>query len=300
LRRSAPEHWLGWYVAACACRDQHRHAEADAILSAAPPEILFLPPVMSVWASLPRGRDPTEAMRRAKQMIGRHPRERKSYIHALYACREEYRGEGDHYIGLLHDRFPRTPDIAQAEADFLMANDDFAAAASVWAECRLRFPEQPAAYFDGAASLRHLGRYDEAEEILLEGQRLFPQVPRMFFEYASVAEWRNDWPTAAERWQNARLRFPDDRACYIGGAVAAVAKTAGVAAAEELVAMGCERFPDDPGVHFEQAYIAQNSGDWVEAVRRWQEILQRWPDDPVALSWLETAKREVSNRAQTG
>jgi tetratricopeptide (TPR) repeat protein len=84
---------------------------------------------------------------------------------------------------------------------------------------RVHLPDRLAAsYVEGARRLREVGRINEAEMVLREAIKFFPDIPNLLFDYARLAEAQRDWAEVAERWHNARVQFPQHETGYLGEA----------------------------------------------------------------------------------
>ncbi len=61
----------------------------------------------------------------------------------------------------------------------------------------------------GFVLTRHLGMYNEAETVLLDAMRRFPDEIDIAVQYARVAHFRQDWEEAMRRWDALLVRWPE-------------------------------------------------------------------------------------------
>jgi len=103
-----------------------------------------------------------------------------------------------------------------------------------------------------------------------------------------------DLAVAAELWTKARLWHPDDPAGYIGQSTA-LNRARKYADADAISTEAVARFPANEHVIANHAWLAQNRGDWDEAVARWRHYRERFPDHPVGYSAAGVALRHAEN-----
>lgn len=56
-----------------------------------------------------------------------------------------------------------------------------------------------------------------------------------------------------------------------------------------MLAEGMASFPNDANVAINHAQVPVRSGDWSEAIRRWNAVNARWPDDPTVRAGFSEA-----------
>jgi tetratricopeptide (TPR) repeat protein len=149
-------------------------------------------------------------------------------------------------------------------------------------------------YLSSAADLRDSGRFEEAEELLVEAAERFPDDPRPYVNWALLAHHRGDWPETISRWAQVRARYPDQTIAIWHGA-AALSRQQKYDDAEALLAEGRERFPNDLGIAMESAWVATHRRDWAEALRRWQSVRDQFPDSPRGYTGTAMAHRELGH-----
>ena len=153
---------------------------------------------------------------------------------------------------------------------------DFAEGAARWAEVRARFPERSIGYTAGGSSLRSAGRESEAEALLQDAIKRFPDESGAATEFALLAYRRQDWQAADARLQYLRDRFPDARDGYLLGA--RTLNAAGEARkAVALLQEARQRWPADQDVLITLADLAFDRNDIEESIRLGREIMQQFP-----------------------
>jgi tetratricopeptide (TPR) repeat protein len=120
-------------------------------------------------------------------------------------------------------RQPLVPEIASSLARLSNLRGDSEETVTRWADARRRFPLMAFGYREGFRHLVRMGRYEDAEVILLAAIDRFPTEAWPAVEYASLATTRHDWEAAATRWAAARVSWPDRQDGYLRGAEACAA-----------------------------------------------------------------------------
>jgi tetratricopeptide (TPR) repeat protein len=221
------------------------------------------------------------------------PERPAGYIGAAVALRELGRfNEADALLGQAIERFPHDSGPLVGWAALAHGQADWTAAAQRWGTIRARFPREALGYSLGVVALRALGRTAEAELVLATAIQHFPDEGRLRFEYAVAAAERADWPAAAERWEALRARFPEQPGGYIGGADALSAQGR-LEEAEALLTEAVTRFPEDQRSAVEHGWSANHRRDWPEAVRRWEAVRQRYPDEVAGYCGAAQALRQL-------
>lgn len=159
-----------------------------------------------------------------------------------------------------------------------------------WSEAIKRFQLVSARFSDFLDGYRFLGdllygqaRYDEADAVIAEGMRRFPDEPRLAVSYAWSAHLRGDktgdWEEAYARWRSVNTRFPEESLGYAMVGFILSRYLNRTLEAEAIVLEGMKRFPDDVAIGREYARAADYRNDWTEAFRRWDDLIERWPQD---------------------
>jgi tetratricopeptide (TPR) repeat protein len=111
-----------------------------------------------------------------------------------------------------------------AAAQATMAQRGAADALPLWQEIRERFPDLPVGHVGHGVALMEVGRPEEAEGLLAESIKKFPDDLWARIHYAQLAARRGNWTEALRRCQELRNRFPENVAGDVGyfGTAAAI------------------------------------------------------------------------------
>jgi tetratricopeptide (TPR) repeat protein len=185
--------------------------------------------------------------------------------------------DADSWLGEARSRFPHDIGLAAQHARLAQRRHDVDEAVCRWQAVCDEFPDDPTGSTGLVATLREAARFDVAESVAVNALDRFPEAPALLIEHAFVAHMRQDWSTAAGRWEVARSRQPEHHIGYVLGAQCL--RTSGqVDAAEALLHVAIERFPDLAAPLVELAWTAHVRLDWPAAVERWETVGARFPD----------------------
>jgi tetratricopeptide (TPR) repeat protein len=190
------------------------------------------------------------------------------------------------------ERFPAEPRPRIEWALLAHARRDWLEAVRRWELVRAQFPDEAAAYAFGAAGLRELDRYEEAETLLDAGRECFPDNIGIACENAWLATHRRVWAEALRRWGLVRKQFPDRAIGYIGVALIQ-RELRWFDEAEGTLTDAIELFPTEAGPHVEYARLADIHEHWAEAAARWETVRERFPDHPAGYASGASAYREL-------
>jgi tetratricopeptide (TPR) repeat protein/predicted O-methyltransferase YrrM len=265
-----------------ALRNLRRYDEADALLTDAD---LRFPINSAFWVEYARSADDRgdweEALSRCKVIREQFADVWWGYVGGANAldhlgCRDEARLLME--TGLA--RVPAEDDPFGAYCRLAQDRQEWSEAITRWEGFRRRFPDRAIGYSAESVALRHLSRFDEAEALVLEGLRRYPDDGEMQANHAFVASARKDWEQALERWHAYVDRFPDQAVGYIQAGIA-LRELARFAEADGILREALRRFPDDSEVLGNFAWNAYRKRDWLEALRRWKAYCERYPQDPL-------------------
>jgi tetratricopeptide (TPR) repeat protein len=270
-----------------------RHAEAGVLLDAAQFRFPDHAPFAVEAARAAQRQGATEdALRRWQAVRDRFPGSAVGLTGAAATLREAGRpAEAEALLAEAASSFPGDPGPAVDYAWLAHARQDWPEALRRWSAVRERFPDVPHGYSGAAVAHRNAGAFDLADALLQDALERFPDAVGLAIEHGWVAHARHDWPEAVRRWDTVRARAPDVPAGYTGGAVA-LRELGRFAEAEALLREAAERFPAEPHVVVEQAWLAQARRDWPEAARRWDAARARLPGEEVVYTAGARALRE--------
>lgn len=192
------------------------------------------------------------------------------------------------------------PDVDAAVREAQAATDrrDWQEAVRLWDSLVSRWSmiAPPRAWARLAIAHRELGDHTAAEEILSEAMTRFPDDLGLAMESAQLAMVQEKWELARTRWLDVLERFPTEAPAKAHARLAISHRELGdVEAGATVLDRANIRFPDDPDLAAEWAQFAMVTEDWNEAVRRWRDVLARFPDDASAraLTRLSQCHREL-------
>jgi FkbM family methyltransferase len=162
-----------------------------------------------------------EMLRRCDMMRERFPDEPLGHALAGRALLELGRhAEAEEVLAAAAQRFPQDRDTLFNRALSALRWRDWVEAVTRSMQLVEHFPSLPFGYVYGGRALLEMGDYDRAEPLLAEATRRSPEDAGVFASWASRPERQQDWPEAARRWAQMRMRFPNHPLGYVRGAQA--------------------------------------------------------------------------------
>jgi tetratricopeptide (TPR) repeat protein len=113
---------------------------------------------------------------------------------------------------VLQARLPTSVDVARALAWIPHRQQNWPLAAERWRRLVELSPSDSMALGCVATALRHMRRFDEAEEALILATRVDPGKLMHWIDLSKVAHDRGDHVTSSQRWADLRLRYHNDPA----------------------------------------------------------------------------------------
>lgn len=295
LRQRHPDVLATYLHPVRALRQAGRDGEAEALLTDAvrmfPSE---LEPIF-IYALMAQNRgEKNEAVRRFSMLLERFPAQQDSYRRIIGLLREAGRfGEAEERIVAAMDIFPTEPWFAAQYGWTALARHALDAAAQRFQICRERFPDYPDAILGAVHTLRRGGYMQQADDLLASSVDGFPADTSLALGYADHGPWMRNagllsWDQALRRWETLRKTFPTYQRGYLDG-IRVLVDAGRHAEAEALAADAVELFPSDAGLAAAFASRAEDRQDWPELVRRFQRMVEMWPDQSVAHAGLGRA-----------
>lgn len=156
---------------------------------------------------------------------------------------------------------------------------DFNSVREIGERLRRRFPNT----FEGPllvlVALRRMRRLDEAEAFLAEIPEPFSTSEALLAEGGWIAHDRGDWNTVLDRAEALLREHPESIAGWLMR-IGALHRLNRPDEAETVIAEALIRFPDQPGVWSEAAWLARMRGEAEVALERWAAMRRRFPDVP--------------------
>ena len=229
VRSKFPTSWMGYvHGAACLCAVGESEAAEPLNMRA----IKRFQNEAQAWIGSARTaehrRDWQEAVRRWEMVRDKFGQVREHDIASRIGIARGLEGlgkfdEAEQLLIELQIRWPVLQDIALALGRLAELRGDDEKAIVRWADARRRFPVLRFGYREGLRHLVGIGRFEDAEVILLAAIDRFPAEEWPAVQYASIAHTRRDWEAAATRWAAVRAGWPDRQDGYLRGAEACVA-----------------------------------------------------------------------------
>ena len=140
-----------------------------------------------------------------------------------------------------------------------------------WTKTRTRFPDLAMKSPAALDLMLDLGRFDEAEQMMREGQKSQPTQPAFPLGYARIAQRRGDIEEAVRRCEALLRKFPD---CAAGYTLAAdcLETLERRDDAEALLGRGVQKLPKDFKILCAHAMHAEQRGDFATALERWRLV----------------------------
>ena len=145
-------------------------------------------------------------------------------------------------------KFPQTPWLLSQAARIAQHRGDHEEAARGWGHVLAAYPDHEQAYKDRYKANRHLGRYDEADDVLRDALTRFPSWRWALMESPTLSQARYDFDEADQRWAIAAKVLPDDREIGLKYAIV------------------------------RSLEVQQHKRDWSTTMIRLKELHQRYPD----------------------
>jgi tetratricopeptide (TPR) repeat protein len=164
-------------------------------------------------------------------------------------------------------RYPREEHFAKGLAFIAYKRGDRQEALRHCEFVRKKFPRVVEGFAIAANCLADLGRYDEAEDVIEQAVRKFPNDVDVGVEYARHAVRRKDWQEGLNRWEAVKAK--SDNALGPTGMAHCLKEMGRQAEAEAIARETCDRFPTQPWAFALLAGISDANGDLEEASRRW-------------------------------
>ena len=152
---------------------------------------------------------------------------------------------------------------------------------------------QPASVYAGLGhQLLKCNKVDEAEQVFLIASEKYPNAHNGFTGLAVVAQYREQWEVAVERWSGCLESFPQQtQAWWSTGKANALMHLGRFEEAESIFQRLSATLPDQPAGRVGLARLAQCQQRWEVALERWNRCLAEFPQH--ALWWWRSAKGQT-------
>jgi tetratricopeptide (TPR) repeat protein len=267
-------------------RELRRFDEADALLADAIARFpdRRAPLIEHAWLASAR-RDWPEAARRWALVRERFPDAGEAYLRGAQAASASWQhAEAEALLAAAMDRFPQDSGIACEHAWLAYQQHELDEAARRFETVRRRFPDLVTGYTGGARVMRDQFRLAEAEAMLEEAQRRFPEDPALLCEHARIPLFHplrreRDPEEALRRTERLLARFPFFEEGHLLG-IRTLRELGRWGDADELAQIAIGLLPQSAAAAVEYGHNARERNDPAEAIRRYGEARERFPDDP--------------------
>jgi predicted Zn-dependent protease len=171
------------------------------------------------------------------------------------------------------DRFKVKDNLTYAMA--AIERGDQREATELWESSLSRYPNETKSSPLALSVLLGVRRYDEADALMLAGQKKRPNDPFFAKGLAQIAIARHDREEALRRCAALRKRFPGVMEGYTL-AVEALTELKRFDEADALCARAIATFPDEMVCYLVHARVAVAQENWQEALNRWLPVRDRF------------------------
>lgn len=142
-----------------------------------------------------------------------------------------------------------------------------------WELAEIRFPDIVRSAPESVYVLLGLERFEEAEALIRDGQRIAPSEPYFAEASAYLSQRRGETEEALKRWEQARKRFPNQQVNYWRPAKF-LCEIGRADEAERILRGVATKFPQSFLCLSTYAMVAEQREDWSEALKRWKLVLE--------------------------
>jgi tetratricopeptide (TPR) repeat protein len=254
VRRAFPRHPIGWVGGVEMLREAGQVDEAEALLNEVREQFPDEAATPILAASLADVRKDWAASANLWEIArNRLPANPVGYIKGAKAL--FHLNELDNAERLLTDaiaRFPNHAELAFQRAELASVRQNWEEAVERWALVRQCHPANPTGYVKGADALLKVGRVADAETLIVAAMNLFPDRDDLHVHQGRYAEIQLSM---------ARSLVEQDR----------------LDDADALLRRANDKCPDRHDLAMEYAAMASRRHDWPEALRRWRDAQERFP-----------------------
>lgn len=212
IRDQFPEVSWGYVGGANALDHLSRRDEARLLMEAGLAHVPAAEDPFGAYCWLAQNRQEwAEAITRWEGYRRRFPDRAVGYAAESIALREQSRfDEAESLVLEGLRRHPGDNELQASYAFIATARKDWEPAVERWQTYVDRFPDHPVGYLQAGIALRELGRFPDADAVLREALRRFPENSDILGNFARNAAHRRDWLEALRRWKSYSERFPGD------------------------------------------------------------------------------------------
>ena len=183
----------------------------------------------------------------------------------------------DKHVESLLRQAPRSPTLLRQYVTNAVQRPDLSEAlrrAELFGE---RVPGEPWSWITRINVLRALRRPAEADELLRAAHRRFRSDPDIALTWARDATRQGNPEEAVRRFTQVQTKFPAKLEGYLDGA-GVLTKLGRFAEADRVLQVGISHCPKAWQLWSRAAAQAEQRGDLDDAIRRWEELRDRFPE----------------------
>jgi tetratricopeptide (TPR) repeat protein len=274
-----PDMETAWVSSVLSLREQQRFLEAETVLATALERFPRNKQLLAAhgWnAADLRNRDAAEQRFRVFREL--YPDDTGGLIglHNILLAKGKL-AELEMIVSAAAARLPDNREVGLLHASVAGRSGKWAEAAERYQALRPKYPHERAIYISLAEALRHLDRYDEAEQILAEGARRMPDSPQIAIAHAGLPGHERKWEESLRRFDDVLKRFPDEPDAYLG--MSLVLKNAGLKTLRAcFLHDAAARFPEHVNIQADQYWLWMNPHGWQRARARLEHLTQTHPN----------------------
>jgi tetratricopeptide (TPR) repeat protein len=166
----------------------------------------------------------------------------------------------------------------RALADRADAAKAWMSAAMIWQALRQRVSDSAEPIIGLAMALCQGKQFAEADGVLAEGMKLFPEVSAIRVHHARLPALVQNWAESARRWQVTFRLFQDTGLDRVGAAIA-FRESGAHDMAEQILHRAIAAEPERAELYVHGALNAERAGKFPAAVAYWDQAYRLSPDD---------------------
>lgn len=143
--------------------------------------------------------------------------------------------------------------------------------------------------------LREAERLEGAKRLAEQYRQQFPHDSKLLLVHAAILDDLKDFAGALALISELRAVSPPAVAIECAY-IKALAQSDRLQDADAACIAALEAFPDDVRLLRQYANLAMRGGDWNEAVRRWEDAANLWPDNALVKRSLDRARQHVADQ----
>jgi lipopolysaccharide transport system permease protein len=173
-----------------------------------------------------------------------------------------------------------------------MREQNWGDAAKRWAVLRTSYPNHPAPWFQGIATLLEAGELNKAEALLTHAQQQFSEHPHSVIDIATLSMRQKQWDKAEPYLQQARDKFPNHLQTWLKSAECSEGQK-NLKQADLFYQKACQCSPELPSPYIQHAQFAMRTEQWEQALSNWETLRKHFPDMPIGYLRAAEAARQL-------